>query len=90
MHKMWSRNKKTHGCEHTHEQEYCIECYTELHYYMTESKSTQSNCSNHVTKFWHEHNWNDTAKLILVYYWIKNSMTTLMNYFEKLRFLDGL
>ena len=28
--------KKTHSCEHTIEQEYCTECYTELHYYLTE------------------------------------------------------
>jgi len=29
--------EKTHNCEHTKEQEYCVECYTELHYYLTES-----------------------------------------------------
>lgn len=27
---------KTYNCEHTKEQEYCRECYTELHYYLTE------------------------------------------------------
>ena len=31
--------KKTHNCEHTAEKEYCVECYTELHYYLTEKKS---------------------------------------------------
>ena len=29
--------KKVHDCEHTGGQEYCNECYTELHYYLTES-----------------------------------------------------
>jgi len=24
--------KKTHNCEHTDEKEYCVDCYTELHY----------------------------------------------------------
>lgn len=27
---------KLHDCEHTNFQEYCKECYTELHYYLTE------------------------------------------------------
>lgn len=31
-------SKKTHNCQHTEEQEYCIECYTELHYYLTNKK----------------------------------------------------
>ncbi len=31
--------KKTHQCEHTNDQEFCVECYTELHYYLTEKKS---------------------------------------------------
>jgi len=26
----------TYDCEHTNFDEYCKECYTELHYYMTE------------------------------------------------------
>jgi hypothetical protein len=30
--------KKIHNCEHTNEKEYCVECYTELHYYLTEQK----------------------------------------------------
>ncbi|SMH70812.1 conserved protein of unknown function [Candidatus Nitrosotalea okcheonensis] len=29
---------KTHDCEHTGGHEYCVECYTELHYYLTEEK----------------------------------------------------
>ena len=29
---------RTHSCEHTEDQEFCVECYTELHYYMTEPK----------------------------------------------------
>ena len=31
--------KKLHACEHTDDQEYCTECYTELHYYLTEKNS---------------------------------------------------
>ncbi len=31
--------KKTHQCEHTRDQEFCVECYTELHYNLTEKKS---------------------------------------------------
>ncbi|MFB5648921.1 MAG: hypothetical protein ACE5RM_05510 [Candidatus Nitrosomaritimum aestuariumsis] len=27
---------KVYDCEHTDDQEYCKECYTELHYYLTE------------------------------------------------------
>jgi len=30
--------KKTHQCEHTNDNDYCVECYTELHYYLTEPK----------------------------------------------------
>ena len=30
--------KKMHSCQHTNENDYCVECYTELHYYLTESK----------------------------------------------------
>lgn len=29
---------KTYDCEHTDDEEYCVECYTELHYYLTEKK----------------------------------------------------
>ncbi|MDE0090542.1 MAG: hypothetical protein OXP12_04210 [Thaumarchaeota archaeon] len=28
--------KKTYNCDHTDYAEYCAECYTELHYYLTE------------------------------------------------------
>jgi NAD-dependent SIR2 family protein deacetylase len=31
--------KKTHQCAHTKNLEYCVECYTELHYYLTEPKT---------------------------------------------------
>ena len=27
---------KVYDCEHTEYEEYCKECYTELHYYLTE------------------------------------------------------
>jgi len=27
---------KVYNCEHTDDQDYCSECYTELHYYITE------------------------------------------------------
>jgi len=27
-----------YDCDHTDDEEYCKECYTELHYYMTEKK----------------------------------------------------
>ncbi len=27
--------KKTYDCDHTDYAEYCVECYTELHYYLT-------------------------------------------------------
>ncbi len=30
--------KKTHSCDHTDNEAFCVGCYTELHYYMTESK----------------------------------------------------
>ncbi len=32
-------SKKTYDCEHTDFEQYCTECYTELHYYMTENES---------------------------------------------------
>lgn len=28
--------KKVYDCEHTGDEQYCAECYTELHYYLTE------------------------------------------------------
>jgi len=28
--------KKVYDCNHTNFEEYCVECYTELHYYLTE------------------------------------------------------
>lgn len=33
---------KVYDCEHTHDQDYCVECYTELHYYMTEKNSNNN------------------------------------------------
>ena len=30
---------KTYNCQHKEEREYCVECYTELHYYLTEPDS---------------------------------------------------
>jgi len=27
---------KVYNCEHTDEKDYCVDCYTELHYYLTE------------------------------------------------------
>jgi len=27
---------KVYNCEHTNDQDYCSDCYTELHYYLTE------------------------------------------------------
>jgi len=29
--------KTIHQCEHTNKNDYCVECYTELHYYLTEN-----------------------------------------------------
>lgn len=31
---------KVYDCEHTDFEEYCKECYTELHYYLTEKPET--------------------------------------------------
>lgn len=28
--------RKVYDCEHTGDLGYCVECYTELHYYLTE------------------------------------------------------
>lgn len=30
--------KKVYDCDHTGYEAYCVECYTELHYYMTEGQ----------------------------------------------------
>ncbi len=35
--------KKVYDCDHTDFKEYCVECYTELHYYMTEKDSEHAN-----------------------------------------------
>jgi len=32
--------KNVYDCEHTADQEYCVECYTELHYYLTEPENS--------------------------------------------------
>lgn len=32
--------KKVYDCDHTNFEEYCVECYTELHYYLTESEKS--------------------------------------------------
>lgn len=34
--KCGQESKKLYDCEHTSDLEYCVECYTELHYYLTE------------------------------------------------------
>ena len=34
--KCHTQAKRTYNCDHTDYQEYCKECYTELHYYLTE------------------------------------------------------
>jgi len=28
---------KVYNCDHTDEKDYCVDCYTELHYYLTET-----------------------------------------------------
>jgi hypothetical protein len=33
--------KNCYDCEHTEFEEYCKECYTELHYYMTEKENIE-------------------------------------------------
>ena len=30
---------KVYDCDHTDEKEFCKECYTELHYYLTENET---------------------------------------------------
>ncbi len=37
--KCGTESDKTYDCVHTNEAEYCVECYTELHYYLTETKN---------------------------------------------------
>ena len=32
---------KVYNCDHTKFENYCQECYTELHYYMTEKESLE-------------------------------------------------
>ena len=34
--KCGQESRKTYHCDHTNNSEYCVECYTELHFYMTE------------------------------------------------------
>ena len=37
--------KKIYDCDHTKFEDYCVECYTELHYYITENnKDEDVNC----------------------------------------------
>ena len=37
--------KKVYDCDHTKYEDYCVECYTELHYYITENnKDEDVNC----------------------------------------------
>ena len=36
--------KKVYDCDHTNFEEYCVECYTELHYYLTEKNTEDANC----------------------------------------------
>jgi len=31
---------KVYDCDHTKFEDYCVECYTELHYYLTESEES--------------------------------------------------
>ena len=33
--------KSAYDCEHTEFEEFCKECYTELHYYMTEKENIE-------------------------------------------------
>jgi hypothetical protein len=34
-------SKNYYDCEHTNFEEFCKECYTELHYYMTEKDNVE-------------------------------------------------
>jgi hypothetical protein len=29
-------SNKIYNCTHTNDEQYCVECYTEMHYYLTE------------------------------------------------------
>ncbi len=35
------KSTRVYDCEHTNNFEYCKECYTELHYYLTEEKAVE-------------------------------------------------
>ena len=35
--------RKSYDCEHTNDKEYCVECYTELHYYLSENTKKDKN-----------------------------------------------
>ena len=39
--KCGQNTSKGYACEHTKFEEYCKECYTELHYYITEKKDNE-------------------------------------------------
>ena len=39
--KCGENTSKGYDCEHTEFEEYCKECYTELHYYITEKKDNE-------------------------------------------------
>lgn len=39
--KCGKESKKTYDCVHTEDKEFCTECYTELHYYLTEPVNNQ-------------------------------------------------
>lgn len=41
--KCGQESKKLYDCEHTDSCEYCVECYTELHYYLTEHPKKDEN-----------------------------------------------
>ncbi len=34
--------RKVYDCEHTNDEEYCVECYMELHYYINEDPNKAS------------------------------------------------
>ena len=39
--KKWGKESAEYNCEHTNFQEWCTECYTELHYYITEKEKDE-------------------------------------------------
>ena len=39
--KCGEKTSNSYDCEHTNFQEWCSECYTELHYYITEKDSNE-------------------------------------------------